>query len=729
MKAVIMAGGFGTRLRPLTEGVPKPCVSVGGIPCIVRMVRKLASFGIREFHVSLCYLPQQIRAVLEVPEFRPLSIVFHEETVPLGTAGSVRNCLPDCDDDFIIASGDGVFDFDLTLAYDFHRRHGGPLTVLSAKAEDPGEYGVILSDSEGKIRQFYEKPDWSHAYSDDVNTGIYLCSPSFLSHIPEGVCDFSKDVFPSMLSSGVPLYQYSIHGYWCDIGTVSSYLECNRYLLSNGEDRIPSSVDAESVIEPPCYIGENVHLERCHIGPYTVIEDGCHLRQTRLEGSVLQSGVRCEAGSRIRNAVICKNASVGQDVRIGDECVIGADCEVGAGATVPAGVKIFPSNRIPAKTFLVGNVHHKLRPLFPEDGRILFPFGEDFGGASIYEIGRALSELYGGDLVVGRAEPRDASAVMTFCGGALACGKNVYDTGVNDLSQFRFTVRNYAFRGGAFFQRNYSNLVLRLFDGNGMPLPNSAAKSLMRNLAQESFCGENDGLYRIFRGGAKAYRTYLRSFGLPSKLFLRVAASPVLSPLLPHLPESDARERMQIGPEWVRIERSNGDPYDEDLIRLCACIGLGRKQSPVRFPDLFPQVTESVAESFRFRALRCSDDGIDGRKTYPLTDPNVQALLILNLLESEKCSFGQFVARLPVFSVKRREVSLNIPRGTVMRRLVSSGGELSSGIRFSDARGIVRIFPLQNSNAFRICSESRDAESAEELCNFYSMKLKGLKPD
>ncbi len=663
------------------------------------------------------------------PEFEDLSIYFHEEAIPLGTAGSVKNCLKSCEDDFLVVSGDGIFDFDLAPAIAWHQREDRLLTLVSTRVEDPGEYGVLLADERGRILRFLEKPDWSHAYSDNVNTGIYICSRSLLEHIPDVVCDFSKDIFPALMKKQIPIYRYAAEGYWCDVGTVSSYLDCNRNLLSSEKSLIQSPVDEGTVIESPCYVGKNVRLDGCHLGPYTVIGDGCDLSGCRLEGCVLHSGVVCKAGSAARNSVLCKNSVLHAASRVGDECVIGADCEIGPGATVPAGVKIYPSNRIPENTFVSGNVHHKLRSLLPEDGRILFPFGEDFGGAVMYEIGRAVAELFDGEVLVGRAEQRDASATMTFCGGVLGCGKNVYDTGVNDLSQFRFTLRNYAFRCGAFFQRNYSNLILRLYDGNGMPLSSSLGRKLLQGLTRESSCGERDGIYRIFRGGAKSYQSYLRSFDIPSRLMVRVVPTPVLSPLLPRIPEPEARERMRIGPEWVRIERPDGEPFDEDLIRLCVCIALGRKESPVHFPDSFPNITEEVSELFHFRALRTSADHENIRKLFPFTDPNVQALLILNLLQEEKCSFQRFVSRLPSFSVKQRDVSVSLSRSAVMRILASSGGELREGIRFADRVGVVRIVPKQNSNAFRIFSEATNAESAEELCEFYSMKLKGLKPD
>ncbi len=728
MKAVIMAGGFGTRLRPLTERVPKPCVTVMGEPCIVRIIRQLRSLGIVEFHISLFFLPDNVREILSSPEFRDLNLVFHQETVPLGTAGSVRNCLGDSDEEFLVVSADAVFDFDLAPAIAAHRSFGGPVTILSSRVSDPGEYGVMLCDGENRVTRFLEKPDWAHSYSDDVNTGIYIASPSFLDCIPDGPADFSRDVFPRMLQKDVPIYRFPTVGFWCDIGTVPSYLQCNRHLLSDRGDVILSPVDEDTVIESPCYIGRNVLLRNCHIGPYTVIEDGCDLQGARLEGCVLHSKVRCSSGVVVRNAVLCKNVILHSDARIGDECVVGAECEIGRGTTLSAKVKIYPSNRIPPDSYVSENVHHQLRNPLPEQGKVLFPFGEDFGGAMIYEIGRALALLFDGDILVGRWEQKDAAAVMTFCGGVLACGKNVYDTGVNELSRFRFALRNYAFHGGAYFERNYSNLILRLYDADGMPLSSDFSRKLLRMISAETSCGEQTGMYRIFRGGTKSYLKFLRSFGIPSGLPLRVVSSPFLSVLLPSLPNDHAQERMRVGSEWVRIEGSDGEPYDENLIRLCALVALGKKQSPVFFPADYPSVTESVAEQFGFRAIRCSE-GEELKKLFPLTDSNVCALLILGLLDREGCSFAQFAERLPSFVVKQRDVPVAASRSSVMRFLASSGGELGTGIRFSDPVGSVRIVPKDRANAFRVISEACSAEQAEELCEFYSLKLKGLKPD
>ena len=728
MKAVIMAGGFGTRLRPITDRIPKPCIPIVGVPCIVRAIRSLAAVGIREFHVTLYYLPEVIQQALSKDEFRDLTIVYHRETVPLGTAGSVKNAMCGCNEDFVVVSGDAVFDFDLSEAFRFHASSGGCVTILSSRVADPGGYGVMLCDERNCVNRFLEKPDPAHSYSDEVNTGIYVCSPSFLDRIPEGVSDFSKDVFPKMLKDGVPVFRYPARGYWCDVGTVSSYLECNRHLLAESGDLWESSFGSDTVVESPCYIGKNVTLTDCHIGPFTVIGDGCSLTGVRAEGCVFHTSVTAQAGVAARNAVVCSNSILRSDVRIGDECVIGADCELGCRSTVPAGVKIYPMNHVPGNGFVLGNLHHNPRNPIPEDGKILFPFGEDFGGAMIYEIGRALAELFGGDVVVGRGEQKDAAATMTFCGGVLSCGKNLYDTGVNDLSRFRFTVRNYAFRCGAYFDRNYSNLILRLFDEGGMPLDSLHAKKLVQLLSVESACGEDGGMYRVFRGGAKSYVSYLRSFGIPSRLKLRVSPSPVLSPLLPRMPEVGATDRMRVGREWLRIERSDGEPYDESLIQLCACVALSKKKSPVLFPDYFPFATESVVERFGFSARRIERGDEEVRKLFPLTDPNVQALLILDYLDREDQSFAEFASQIPSFSVKQRDISVVLSQSSVMRILATSGGALQNGICFFDRGGSVRILPKTSANAFRVISEAANAELAEELCEFYSMKLKGIKP-
>lgn len=727
MKAVIMAGGLGTRLSPITEAIPKPCVPIVSEPCILRAVRRLAAMGIQEFHISLFYLPDRIKALFSTDEFKDLCVRFYTETSPLGTAGSVKHCLKEQDGEFLVLSADGVFDFDLSDALRFHRRHNGPVTVLTARSEDPGSFGVLLCEDDGRITRFVEKPDWAHAYSDEVNTGIYLCSPAFYRYLPEGPADFSRDVFPRMLRDGIPIYRYPLSGYWCDVGTVPSYLECNFRLLEDRTD-LPSEVsDKQTVLIPPCYVGKNVTLNGCRIGPYAIIGDGCELQGACVERSVLHDSVRCDTGVSLRNAVVCNGSVLREGVRVGDFAVIGASCDVGANTVVSAGVRIFPSNRIPARSLIRTHVHRTPCDLTPDEGKILFPFGKDFCGSAFYEIGRALASVFGGDVAVGRKEQRDASCVMTLCGGILASGNHVHDMGVNELSRFRFALRRYPFSAGAFVQRNYSNLVLRLYDGNGMPLSSEQSRRLQRALSSDwECCGEN-GMYRIFRGAVRAYDSYLRSFPIPDVLPMRVSPTPILSRLLPD--SGSGTERMRPGDSWVRIENEAGDPFREDQIRLAACIALGSLQNTVPIPEDYPLVTESVAKDHGFRVLRVSQNDADYRKIFPLTDPNVVALLILNLLSVEKCTFSDFVRTLPPFAVKQRDVAVSAARSSIMRALSRSGGELSQGIRFRDASGSVRIIPKERSNAFRIVSEAAAPEIAEELCDYYSMKLKGLNPD
>lgn len=724
-----MAGGFGTRLRPITEGIPKPCIPVAGEPCILRIVRQLVQAGITEIGVTLMYLGERIREVLDQVDFPGVRFRYFEEAVPLGTAGSVKNCTPFLNDDFIVVSGDCVFDFDLLPAISFHRSHGSLLTIVSARTEDPRDFGIMLADASGRISRFLEKPDWSQAYSDEVNTGIYLCSRELLDLIPDGVSDFSKQVFPRLMKESIPIFRYSAPGYWCDIGTIGSYLDCNQRLLEKSGTVLESALDSETVLEHPCRIGKNVRLKNCRIGPGCVIGDGCDLENARISGSVIGNNVRIESGASVRNGILCDNTVLKRNVQIGDECVIGADCEIGASTTVAAGVRIYPENSIPERSRVSGNVHHKLRDFMPEDGKILFPFGEDFNGAFFFEIGRVLADLFSGDLLVGRAEQNDTSASMTFCGGVLARGKNIYDCGVSDLAQFRFSVRNYAFRGGVFFQRNYSNLILRIYDENGMPIASSVARALSSKLKDETACGGEEGVYRIFRGGSKSYLTFLKTFSRPERLMLKTVPSPVLAPLLPGFSVKRASERMKVYPEWVRIEREDGEPFDENLVQLAAFVSLGRTVNPVFFPYDYPSVCESAAEQFGFRCMRIDGTSPYARKLYPLTDPNVQALLILDLLSRENCGFGEFISRLPSFAVKQREVSVNVGCACIMRQLSASGGELLNGIRFQDRNGSVRILPRTRGNGFRICTEAANAETAEELCEFYTMKLKGLKPD
>ena len=248
MKAVILAGGEGTRLRDISGGLPKPMMPLLGRPLLERIVALLRENGAAELCMTLRYRPEVIRAHFGDGARFGVHIEYREETEPLGTAGAVKNCR-----DFIgrepvlVMSGDCACDFRLDELFSAHR--GGVTIALSAHAE-PLPYGLVVTDRDGRVRGFVEKPAWERVVTNRVSTGIYVVGPEAMELVPDGAFfDFAKDLFPRLLAEGIPLTGKPMEGYWCDIGTPRAYYRCNLDAL-DGVYRLPDADDAPGRILP-----------------------------------------------------------------------------------------------------------------------------------------------------------------------------------------------------------------------------------------------------------------------------------------------------------------------------------------------------------------------------------------------------------------------------------------------------------------------------------------------
>src|SRR5438045_166039 len=224
MKAVVMAGGEGTRLRPLTSNQPKPMVPVAGKPCMEHILELLSSHGFEDVIVTVAFLPQAIRGYFGDGDAVGIALSYSVEEAPLGTAGSVRLAADKLDEPFLVISGDALCDLDLTRLVEFHREKGAAVTIGLKSVPNPLEFGIVVTDEDGKVERFLEKPSWSQVFSDTINTGIYVLDPEVLNHVPtDRPFDFSKELFPLLLEMGRPLYGHVCGGYWQDIGTIDQY--------------------------------------------------------------------------------------------------------------------------------------------------------------------------------------------------------------------------------------------------------------------------------------------------------------------------------------------------------------------------------------------------------------------------------------------------------------------------------------------------------------------------
>src|SRR6059036_2417078 len=287
MKAVVMAGGEGTRLRPLTSNQPKPMVPIVGKPCMEHIVDLLKLHGFEEIIVTVAFLPQAIRSYFGDGESLGVPIGYSVEESPLGTAGSVRLAAGRLDDTFLVISGDALCDVDLTSLVQFHREKQASVTIGLKSVDNPLEFGIVVTDDEGRIERFLEKPSWGQVFSDTINTGIYVLEPEVLRHIPKDrPYDFSKELFPLLLEMGRPMYGYVMDGYWQDIGNLDQFRQANFDVLEErvslhipgiqlrGNIWIGEGIDLEDLdqIEGPAFIGNNCRIApEASVGPRSVL--------------------------------------------------------------------------------------------------------------------------------------------------------------------------------------------------------------------------------------------------------------------------------------------------------------------------------------------------------------------------------------------------------------------------------------------------------------------------
>jgi mannose-1-phosphate guanylyltransferase/phosphomannomutase len=356
---VVMAGGQGTRLRPLTSNQPKPMLPIVGRPMMEHILHLLREHGLTDVVATVQFLASVIRNYFGDASDLGLSLSYATENEPLGTAGSVRNAEPLLDETFLVISGDTVTDIDLTEAVSQHRKSGAAATVVLKHARDPLEFGIVICDENGRVERFLEKPGWGEVFSDTVNTGIYILEPEVLKEIPKGEeYDFSHDLFPRLLERGIPLYGHVAEGYWTDVGALDNYLEVHRDILDRKvKVELPgfemkgkvwlaegAEVDPQVKLEGPLYVGENSRVEagatlRDHtvIGKGVVVKAGAFLHR-----AIVHDNAYVGTSASLRGCVLGKNADVKHGARLEEGVVVSDECYVGEGAVLSPRVKVYP---------------------------------------------------------------------------------------------------------------------------------------------------------------------------------------------------------------------------------------------------------------------------------------------------------------------------------------------------------------------------------------------------
>lgn len=512
MRAVIMAGGSGSRLRPLTCDLPKPMVPVVNRPVMHYTVDLLKKHGINEIAVTLAYLPRAIKDYFEDGADFGVRLQYFVEETPLGTAGSVKNAAGFLPGTFIVISGDALTDLDISRAVAFHKERGSQATLVLHRQQIPLEYGVVITDNDGRITRFLEKPSWGEVFSDTVNTGIYILEPEIMNYFEAGrQFDFSKDLFPRLLEDGVPMYGYISDSYWCDIGDLRSYRQAQFDVL---EGRVDVEIAGEQLrpgvwlgkdcklaeaveLIPPVYLGKNCTLGAgAKIGPLSVVNDFCRIEEgASLKRTVVWEDSIVGRGAEIRGASICDDVCIGALARLFDDSVAGSRTVLEQGVTLRPGAKVWPDKRIAEDTVLSQNLvwgSRLSRRLFGRKdikGRfnveVTPEFASRLGSAFASLVGKEDSLVVSGDNTEAAALVADALSV-----GILACGIRVIRASGLVMPMCRFAVRHYATGGGIHVRldsQKPEQLHLEFINAAGANLDRNAERKLEKAINGDCF--------------------------------------------------------------------------------------------------------------------------------------------------------------------------------------------------------------------------------------------------
>jgi mannose-1-phosphate guanylyltransferase len=363
VKAIILVGGEGLRLRPLTCNLPKPMVPIVNRPFLEHMVEHLKRHHIDEIILAICYLPDRIQSHFGDGSSFGVKLSYAVEQTPLGTGGAVKNSERFLNDTFLVFNGDIFSDLDLTEMIRFHRAHKAKATIALTPVDDPTAYGVVELDSRNRVKGFIEKPSRDKVTSNLINAGIYVMEPEILELIPAGVHSMlERGLFPDLVKRGIPFYGYRSHAYWLDTGKPDDYLKLNHDLLmGKAVSRLPGKAIADGVwLEEGCEIHTSVKLvgpivmgRDCIIKQYaeisgpTVLGSGCIAEQGCILGeAILWQNVKLGKNVIVRNSVVGNNSAIGDNTHVADGSIISDDVFIGKGNRLEHGVKVWANKTI-----------------------------------------------------------------------------------------------------------------------------------------------------------------------------------------------------------------------------------------------------------------------------------------------------------------------------------------------------------------------------------------------
>lgn len=507
-----MAGGEGTRLRPLTSNAPKPMLPLVNRPMMEHIIELLKRHGITEIVVTVAFMPNAIRNYFGDGSEFGVSMVYAAEESPLGTAGSVRNAMEELDDTFLVISGDVLTDIDLGAVVEDHRRSEALATIGLVRVENPLEYGIVIANPDGSIERFLEKPTWGQVFSDTINSGIYVLEPRIFDWIaPDEPVDFSSDVFPKLLEAGERVVGSVAEGYWEDVGTLDAYVRAHKDILDHrvqvsipGFELAPgvyigegAEISPEADLSGPVVVGDNCYVDGgVRLGEYVVLGTGVRVRRDgEMERTVVHDNAYIGEGVKMRGTVVGRASDLRRAARCEEGVVLGDEVFVGENAVLSSDVKVYPFKTIEAGAVVNSSViweSRGARSLFGSDGVSgLANVDATPELAAKVALAFATSLKKGATVVVSRDSSRAARMLKrAMMAGLNAGGINVMDLEVASVPLTRFHCRSTIVSGGVTLglsPDDPDSVVIRFFDGDGADILEDGQRKIERLFGREDF--------------------------------------------------------------------------------------------------------------------------------------------------------------------------------------------------------------------------------------------------
>lgn len=767
MKAIIMAGGEGTRLRPVSSNRPKPMVDLVDKPVLEHIIRLLKANGVTEACLTLKYLPQVITDYFGSGEKFGLRLVYSVETEALGTAGGVRNCADFIGgEEFLVISGDCVCDFDLKALAAFHHEKKAEVTLALYSHREPTEYGLVITTEDGRIERFLEKPPWDNVLTDRINTGIYMIDPVILGDIPEGrPYDFGRNLFPRLLAENRAVYGCTMAGYWCDIGSNEAYLSCCLDILRGSVNvslAAPLAQDGvwcDSLLPekvrliPPVYIGKNTVIDRgACVGPNAVIgESSVIAAGATVANSVVYEAVVNE-NACVNGAVVCRGATIGREAVLNEGSVVGEGCVIGEAVTIAAGARLWPERHIRPGAFVSGTLMQEAAaagPTFTRPGVLAPGSVKTLTAEACLRLGEAAAES--GRVGIGWSGGETARVLAEAFGcGVCAAGAGLvrHDGGFPSAASYAGYL--YSLPLTVCVTEGCSGVTVTFFGGNGGRITRETERRFEAALAEPHIMAESHtGSSAAVTGVVEAYvseasRRAVSALGMNGSLEVAVAAHGTENRALKSTLEmagcsigSRKNGRLLLeainGGRGLRATDEEGYTLSSDqLAVIISFIEFSSGTEALAVPYETPAVVDALARDFGAAVLRIGRDGEAAEelrmRRLTMHDGVFAAAYLAVWLKSRGETLAALRRRMPKFSSTTREIELNCDRGSAMRKIAAGCAalptETAAGLRFDTGNGYVYISPLREKSALKIRTESFSEETAEELCAEFERRVR-----